>query len=182
MLTGVGTVVLVEGESDRLAVLALAARQGRDLRGEGVAVLAMGGATNVGRHVAELGPEGRGLRLAGLYDAPEERFFRRALARHGLDGSLERRGFFPCHDDLEDELIRAVGVPGFDRVAAALGEAGRLATFRNQPAQRDRDPVVQRRRFIGTHSGAKAAYAEALVAALPDGEAPPPLRSLLAVL
>jgi hypothetical protein len=58
--------VLVEGESDRAAVLALAARRGVDL--DDVEVVAMGGVTNVARYVTELGPRGRGLRLTGLYD------------------------------------------------------------------------------------------------------------------
>jgi acylphosphatase len=73
--------VLVEGESDRAAVLALAARRGVDL--DGVEVVAMGGVTNVARYVAELGPRGRGLRLTGLYDAAEERFVRGGLERGG---------------------------------------------------------------------------------------------------
>ena len=42
-------VVLVEGESDRRAVLALAARLGRDLHSEGVRVVDMGGVTNLRR-------------------------------------------------------------------------------------------------------------------------------------
>lgn len=175
------TVVLVEGESDRLAVAALARRAGRDLAAEGVAVLAMGGATNVGRHVSALGPGGRELRLAGLCDAAEAPYFRRALARAGVgDGPLERHGFFVCDADLEDELIRALGLPAAERVVADLGEAGRLATFRNQPAQRGRPGAAQLRRFLGTRSGRKASYAAALVGALPDGAAPPPLARLLA--
>ena len=39
--------VLVEGDSDRNAILALARRLGRDLADEGIAVVAMGGATNI---------------------------------------------------------------------------------------------------------------------------------------
>lgn len=175
-----GTVVLVEGESDRLAVRALAARTGRDLAAEGVTVVAMGGATNAARYVAELGTRGRGLRLAGLCDAGEARFVRRALAADGQTGPLAAHGFHVCRADLEDELIRALGVPGVEEVVETLGESGRLATFRQQPAQRGRDPVAQLRRFIGTHSGAKAAYATALVEALPEGRAPEPLTRLLA--
>jgi hypothetical protein len=44
-------VVLVEGVSDQLAVEALAARRGRDLNAEGVAVVAIGGAGNIRRFV-----------------------------------------------------------------------------------------------------------------------------------
>lgn len=49
---------LVEGESDREAVLSLAGLRGIDLSGAGVAVIAMGGITNTARYVTELGPFG----------------------------------------------------------------------------------------------------------------------------
>jgi hypothetical protein len=74
-------VVLVEGMSDQAAVQTLAERSGRDLRAEGVFVVPMGGATNVGHFVDRFGPAGFGVRLAGLCDQGEERDFRR-----GLDG------------------------------------------------------------------------------------------------
>ncbi|WKU06104.1 TOPRIM nucleotidyl transferase/hydrolase domain-containing protein [Micromonospora sp. HUAS LYJ1] len=45
---GLTTVVLVEGVSDRGAVEALAVRRGRDLPGEGVRVLPIGGAMSPG--------------------------------------------------------------------------------------------------------------------------------------
>ena len=96
------TVVLVEGESDKCAVETLAARLGRDLAGDGVEVLAMGGATNIGHFVRGLGSE---VQLLGLYDAGEQRIFQRALG----EDDLERIGFFECNADLEDELIRALG-------------------------------------------------------------------------
>ncbi len=60
------TVVLVEGASDQVAVLTLAARLGRDLTRERVLVAATGGVTNIGRHLERLGPLGRGARGAGL--------------------------------------------------------------------------------------------------------------------
>src|SRR5438874_13383800 len=47
--TSVRTVILVEGMSDRLALESLASRRGRDLRAEGVSIIAMGGAKNIGR-------------------------------------------------------------------------------------------------------------------------------------
>ncbi|WP_422751793.1 TOPRIM nucleotidyl transferase/hydrolase domain-containing protein [Micromonospora sp. WMMD708] len=52
------TVVLVEGVSDRGAVGALAVRRGRDLPGEGVCVLPIGGAASAGRFLRLLGPSG----------------------------------------------------------------------------------------------------------------------------
>ena len=51
-------VVLVEGVSDQAAVQTLAERSGRDLRAEGVFVVPMGGATNVGHFVDLFGPAG----------------------------------------------------------------------------------------------------------------------------
>ena len=90
------TVVLVEGASDQVAVLTLAARLGRDLTQEGVLVAATGGVTNIGRHLERLGPRGLGIRVAGLYDAGEERFVRKGLERAGL-GAPESQA------DLEDQ-------------------------------------------------------------------------------
>ena len=53
-------VVLVEGMSDQAAVETLAERSRRDLRGEGVFVVPMGGATNIGHFVDLFGPGGFG--------------------------------------------------------------------------------------------------------------------------
>lgn len=177
------TVVLVEGESDRVAVLALARLAGRDLAAEGVEVVAMGGATNVhrflGRYVGA--PH---VRVAGLCDLGEQRFFARAVRRHVLGHAAEldlaAHGFFVCERDLEDELIRCLGADRVVEVVADEGEAGALATFRQQPAQRARPVEAQLHRFLGTHSGRKAQYARALVEALPAGVAPAPLVALLA--
>ena len=167
--------VLVEGASDREAVLAIAARCGVDL--DGVEVVAMGGITNVARYVAELGPPGRGLRLTGLYDAGEERFVRRAL-EPGPEG-LAALGFHRCDRELEDELIRALGV---DRVLAVVEAQGDLGAFRGlqqQPAQRGRRTEDQLHRFLGSWSGRKIRYARLLVDALADDEVPAPLEQVL---
>ena len=107
-------VVLVEGVSDQIAVETLAARHGRDLAAEGIAVLPTGGAHGITRYLRLFGPEGTGARLAGLCDAAEEHIVRRGLAAAGLGSpgsraDLERLGFFVCVQDLEDELIRAAG-------------------------------------------------------------------------
>jgi hypothetical protein len=179
LATDVRTVVLVEGVSDQAAVTTLARQRGLDLAGEGVAVVAMGGATNIERHLARFGPAGRGLGLAGLYDLAEERFFRRGLARAGLGGDLTELGFFGCDRDLEDELIRHLGAAEVQRVVEEQGELGALRTFQQQPAQREKRVEDQLRRFLGTHSGRKAQYARALVEALDSSTAPPPLERLL---
>jgi hypothetical protein len=177
--------VLVEGESDRVAVLALAARRGVVLPDRGVEVVAMGGATNVARHVAELGPHGLGLRLTGLYDAAEERFVRGGLERGGLvpgpgREGLAELGFHCCERDLEDELIRVLGVPAVLAVVEAQGDLAHLRGLQQQPAQRDRRPEEQLHRFLGSGSGRKVRYGRLLVEALGDTPAPTPLERVLA--
>jgi len=47
-------VILVEGMSDRIALEVLARRRGRDLAAQGVAVIAMHGATNLGHYLDPL--------------------------------------------------------------------------------------------------------------------------------
>jgi len=176
-------VVLVEGRSDAAALHALAEREGRDLAAEAIAIASMGGATNIDRFVSAVGPGGRGLELAGLYDAAERPFVARALTRCGLlNGShktLADVGFFECVRDLEDELIHALGIARTEAVVESQGELRQLRTFLRQPAQRQRDPFDQLRRFMGTHSGRKTQYATAMVAALELDEMPAPLVGVL---
>ncbi|WP_316745506.1 ATP-dependent endonuclease [Streptomyces sp. MK7] len=182
---GVRTVVLVEGSSDQLALETLAMRRGRDLGAEGVAVVPLGGAMNIGRFLDVCGPPGLGLPLAGLCDIGEERHFRRHLQRVGLGPGLtqtgpETLGFQVCVADLEDELIRALGAERVRQVIDTQGETRPFLTFQGQPAQRDRPVEHQLRRFMGTHSGRKALYARALVAHLDLEHVPRPLERLLA--
>jgi len=114
-------VVLVEGVSDQIAVETLAARRGRDLGAERVAVLPIGGAHASARYLTQLGPAGAGLRLAGLCDMAEENVVRRSLVRAGIGppgtrADMERLGFYVCVEDLEDELIRALGTATVERL------------------------------------------------------------------
>ena len=78
------TVVLVEGNSDRVALQALAGRQGRDLAADGVDVIPMHGVTNTRAFASRYGPGGLGIPLAGLYDLPAEAILQRGLAAAGL--------------------------------------------------------------------------------------------------
>ena len=179
------SIVLVEGSSDQVALEVLAARHGRDLGTEGAAVVPLGGATNIGRFLDVCGPPGLGLPLAGLCDIGEERHFRRHLERVGLGSGLthaglEALGFHVCVADLEDELIRALGAEEVQQVIEAQGETRPFRTFQSQPAQRERPVEHQLRRFMGTHSGRKALYAQALVAHLDLQRVPRPLERLLA--
>jgi hypothetical protein len=179
--------VLVEGLSDQAAIETLAARLGRDLATEGVDIVAMGGATNIGRFVDRFGPNGLDLRLAGLCDLAEERIFRRTLERAGLgsylsSSDLERLGFFVCVEDLEDELIRALGTDAVEQIIEVEGEMRTFRTFQNQPAQRGRSIEHHLHRFIGIRSGRKIRYGALLVEALDLARVPRPLNDLLAVI
>jgi hypothetical protein len=181
---GVRAVVLVEGRSDRAALEALATSTGHDLAGDDVAIVDIGGATNISRYLALYGPGGRDLQVAGLCDVGEERAFRRGLARAGLGGDLTREqmeglGFFVCDLDLEDELIRALGVETVERVIAEQGELASLRIMQRQPAQRGRTAEQQLRRFIGTRSGRKIRYGRLLVEALERDQVPAPLTGVL---
>lgn len=178
------SVILVEGVSDRAAVEALAARSGRDLEAERIAVIPIGGAQAIGRFVDHYGPQGLDLRLAGLCDAAEERDFQRALERAGFGERLTREdmeglGFFVCDADLEEELIRALGAPAVEEVLAANGDLNPFRTFQKQPAWRGRPAERQLRRFMGSADKRKTRYARLLVEALPLERVPRPLAQLL---
>jgi len=165
-------VVLVEGTSDRRALEALARRRGRDLPAEGVAIVPMGGYGNLPRLLEEY----RGLRLAGLYDVGEERHFLRALGCEDR-GELERAGFYACTRDLEDELTRAVGAEGMERVLAQQDELGAFRTYQRQPAHRARPLEEQLHGFMWNR---KQRYAVLLVEALDLDRIPRPLDCVLA--
>jgi hypothetical protein len=170
----VRTVVLVEGTSDSRAVEALARRRGRNLEAEGVAVVAMGGYGNLPRLLRQY----RDLRLAGLYDVGEERHFLRALGCERR-ADLERIGFYACTRDLEDELTRAVGADGMERVLAEQDELRAFRTYQRQPAHRDRPLEEQLHGFMWNR---KQRYAALLVDALDLERVPRPLDRVLAYL
>ncbi|WP_077801768.1 TOPRIM nucleotidyl transferase/hydrolase domain-containing protein [Streptomyces sp. JHA26] len=172
------TAVLLEGPSDAAAVDAMAARHGRDLAAEGVCVLPMGGAMSVGRFAEVLGPSALDLRLVGLCDEREQDFYVRALAR----ADAAPQGLFVCAADLEDELIRALGVSTVTELVETEGESRRLQTFLQQPAQQGRAAQQQLRRFLGTRSGRKIHYGRVLVEALDPTRTPAPLEGLFAAL
>jgi hypothetical protein len=177
-------VILVEGISDRRALEALAARRGRVLTAAGIAVVAMGGAKNIGRFLERFGPRGSNVGVAGLYDVAEEQDVRRGLQRAG-DGSgssrrdLESVGFYACIEDLEDELIRALGAEKVVDIVKERGELGPFWTLQKQPEWRGRPLDQQLRRFLGNASR-KIEYAPLLVHALDLSRAPRPLDAVLA--
>jgi hypothetical protein len=176
--------IFVEGISDRRALEALSARRGRALTADGVAVVAMGGAKNIGRFLERFGPHGADVAVAGLYDAAEEPDVRRGLERAGFgSGSsrleLERLGFYACIDDLEDELIRAVGAERVVDLVEERGQLGRSGPSRSSRSGADGPFDQQLRRFLG-NSNRKIDYAPLLVDALDLSRAPRPLDAVLA--
>ncbi|MFG3312285.1 TOPRIM nucleotidyl transferase/hydrolase domain-containing protein [Streptomyces albidoflavus] len=175
---GVRTAVLLEGLSDLAAVETLAARQGRDLAAEGVCVVQMAGAMNVGRYALTLGPPGLGLRLTGLCDIRERPFYERGFGRAGAPADA----VFACSDDLEDELVRALGTARVEELVHAEGDDRAWQTFLRQPAQLGRPRPQQLRRFLGTKKGRKIRYGHLLVEALGPGQVPAPLTLLFASL
>ena len=178
------TAVLVEGVSDQHAVAALAERHSRDLAAEAIAIVPIGGAQAIGRFLELYGPHGVNLRLAGLCDAGEERDFKRALERAGFGSDLtradlEQLGFYVCVEDLEDELIRALGAESDVEVADAQGDLGPFRTLQKQPEWRARSIEEQLRRFMGSGGRRKIRYAGLLVEALDLADVPRPLDRLL---
>ena len=177
-------VLLVEGLSDAAAVEVLARRRGIDLLASAVVVQAMGGATNIAAHLEHFGPHGIDVRLGGLYDMGEERFFVRGLERAGLvvsatPGDLAGLGFFACDPDLEHELIRALGPDRCVEVIRDAGDGAAWDLFQRQPYQRERPAELQVHRWLASGSGRKIRYAAAFTEALDLDHVPRSLHRLL---
>jgi hypothetical protein len=100
----------------------------------------------------------------------------RALGCEGRD-ELERVGFYACTRDLEDELTRAVGSAGVERVLAEQGELRAFRTYQKQPAHRARPLEEQLHGFMWNR---KQRYAVLLVEALDLERVPRPLDCVLA--
>jgi hypothetical protein len=176
------TVVLVEGVSDRRAIEALARRQGRDLAAEGVEVIPIAGATNIGRFLELLGPAGYDVELAGLCDEAEELAFTAALEQAGIGSGFDRAalelvGFFVCSADLEEEMIRALGAEAMIGLIESQRQLRRFRSFQNQPAQRHKTIEAQLWRWLGNH---KIRYAPLMVEAVDIDRMPSPLLGVLA--
>jgi hypothetical protein len=178
-------VVLVEGISDKFALETLAERRGRNLAAEGISVVPMGGAQSIGRFLNLFGPQGLDVELAGLCDVAEAGEFQRGLERAGLGSNLsradiERLGFYVCVEDLEDELIRALGAASVEQIVDAQGDLGSFRTLQKQPAWQGRSTAEQLRRFMGSGGSRKIRYARLLVQALDLTQVPRPLDLVLA--
>ena len=96
--------------------------------------LPIGGAQAIRRAAAEYVGE----RVTGLCDAGEQRFFRRVLG----DAT------YVCVEDLEDELIRALGPDPVQEVIALQGELETFRNFQNQLFWREKPVEAQLRRWL----------------------------------
>jgi hypothetical protein len=182
---GLRAIVLVEGLSDQVALETLARRRGLSLDAKRISVEAIGGAQAVGRFLTRLIEQGTDIRLGGLCDAAEKDDFRRGLERAGFGSHLshadmERLGFYVCVEDLEDELIRALGATSVENVLDGQGDLGSFRTLQKQPAWRDRPTEEQLQRFMGSGARRKIRYARLLVEALDLARVPRPLDRVLA--
>lgn len=176
------TLVLVEGDSDAAAVRALAKRIDCDLAAHCIQVCSAGGVTNFPRVLTAFVRAHPGATLCGLYDIAEERHVRRALAQaafpHATYAPLDAFGFFACVADLEDELIRAVGPEGVERVLAEQDELRAFRRFQAMPQHRRSPLYRQLHRFLGTRATRKIRTAQSLVEALEWARLPLPLLQL----
>jgi hypothetical protein len=177
-------IVLVEGISDQIAVETLAARRGRDLAAERVVVLPIGGAHAITRYLTRFGAAGADLRLAGLCDLGEEEVVRRGLASAGIASpgtraDMERLGFFVCVEDLEDELIRAIGDAGVEALIDSQGDLGSFRSLQRQPEWRSQAASAQLRRFLGSGATRKIRYARLLAATVDLDRLPHPIDGVL---
>lgn len=158
-------VILVEGITDRIALVAVAAKLGLDLDAEGIEITPIGGAQAIGRAAASY----EGQRAAGLCDAPEEPWFRPVLGA----------ATYVCVENLEDELIRALGAARVEEVLAAQGDLPTFRNFQNQPAWRGRPVDEQLRRWFHAADRRATRYPPLLIEALEPVEIPAPLRGAL---
>ncbi len=132
----------------------------------------------------QFGPAGAGLRLTGLCDLGEENVFRRGLARAAIGtprtrDDMERLGFYVCVEDLEDELIRAIGAGRAEMLMDSQGDLGSFRSLQRQPHWRGQPAQAQLRRFLGSGARRKLRYARLLAGAVDLDRLPHPLDALL---
>jgi len=131
-------VVLVEGYSDRVALLHLATRLKRDLDAEGITIIAMDGGSGLGTYLRLFGSTGLKLHVTGMCDEDKEAQWLSELQKAGFSitdrASMQAAGFVVCVKDLEQEFVKALGLAGAQSVIANEGKAGAFAAFQKQPA------------------------------------------------
>lgn len=179
------TAILVEGESDRFALEALARKKDRSLDAEGVSIVVLQGAGSIRTFLALLGPRGLSVNVVGLCDANESRQWGRALQEAGVIKSVDQAamnaaGFFVADRDLEDVLISALGEKAVKNRIAEYGDAETLATFIRQPAQSGKSGADTLHDFVHS-AGRQIEYAPILVDLLDEANVPDCLAGVLDV-
>jgi hypothetical protein len=178
-------VVLVEGISDQIALETAAVGRGLDLAAKRVVIVPIGGAHAIGSFLTRLGPLRTRPRLAGLCDLREEEIFRRGLVSAQVGSphtrtDMEHLGFYVCVNDLEDELIRALGTTAVEALFDSQGDLRSFRSFQRQPAWRGREHKSQMWRFVRSGSRRNLRYVRLLVEAAVGRDAlPRPLDALL---
>ncbi|HWM15759.1 MAG TPA: ATP-dependent endonuclease [Microbacterium sp.] len=155
------TIIIVEGESDRVAVEILGMRLGM----LPPPVLAVGGSKGAQRAADAHAGE----RLIGLVDIRERADFERVLET-----------VFVCDPDLEGEFVLALGVEAVEALIESQRELASFRRLQRQPDQRARTKQQQLARFFGGRSGNKLRYAKLMAEAVPLQRVPSPIARLLA--
>src|SRR4029450_13183194 len=181
---GIRTLVLGAGESDAGAVRALAELIGCDLASHHIEILSTGGVTNFSQVLADFVRSHPASEFCGMYDVADEWHVRRALAAAGIPidphESLESVGFFACVADLEEELIRAVGVETIERLLDAQAELTSFRRFQAMPQHRHAPAHHQLHRFLGRRATRRVRSARRLVEVLDPARLPRPFAQLAA--
>ena len=176
-LDGAARVILVEGISDQIAVEAVAERAGTNLAGRGIVVVPMGGIHALPSYLRRIASMPAGTELVGVYDVGEAAVVANAFGCR-ID-HITDFGFHACVDDLEDELIAAVGAERVVALIESHGDGRPLRTLQHQEEWRDRRLPSQIRRFIGSGARRKLRYARVLGLEVPPERVPIALRAVL---
>jgi hypothetical protein len=92
---------------------------------------------------------------------------------------MERLGFYVCVEDLEDELIRAIGAAQVEALIDSQGDLGSFRSLQHQPEWRSQPAGAQLRRFLGSVARRKLRYARLLARSVDLDRLPHPLEALL---
>jgi hypothetical protein len=92
---------------------------------------------------------------------------------------MERLGFYVCVEDLEDELIRAIGAARVEALIDSLGDLGSFRSLQRQPEWRGQPAGAQLRRFLGSGARRKLRYARLLAGSVDLDRLPHPLEAVL---
>lgn len=170
--------VFVEGISDYQALHIIAREAGRNLDAEGVAIVELNGGGTLKTLLEIFGPTGLDLTVAGLCDADYEVDWQQRLSGAGLPvtdrQSMEAAGFFVSVQDLEDEIVSAVGTTAAQAVFANEGQAGAFHSFNSLHAGMTLHEQVR-----GFAQVKKTRWTPLLASEVRDGSIPTSIEALL---